>query len=256
MEEEISLEEFEKLGKKRRTPRSNRMKDRVNSLTESREVFFGYVTSSYEGRDIDFPNSSYYFHKRVLEMIRTNDYDDLFKNELFLEFVYAVLASWGLDRMDGGARLVEFDDFRKSVRANLALLKELSKVKLHELSEEEKEQVKGKLSTLFEKLNVMLSERKLVGISKALHHLLPDLVPPIDKRYTLKFFYGKPGKRYLPDIKPKKEKGRFLEMFDYFYIICKKLELTEEDLNKERKWDTSIPKLIDNAIIGFVRQRL
>ena len=27
--------------------------------------------------------------------------------------------------------------------------------------------------------------------SKVLHHVLPDLVPPIDRQYTFKFFYGR-----------------------------------------------------------------
>lgn len=64
--------------------------------------------------------------------------------------------------------------------------------------------------------------------------------------YTLKFFYGK--KEYSPG----NELEKFEVIFDAFYTICKKLNLTDVDLKKERKWDTSVPKLIDNTIIGYV----
>ncbi|MEM3870956.1 MAG: hypothetical protein QXE05_00100 [Nitrososphaeria archaeon] len=221
------------------------MLERIDSLIKSKEVFKEYIKKYYD-RKIDFPHSSCYFHKKVLNMIRESEYDRLFNDDLFLEFIYATLSAWGLDRMDGGARLVEFNDFKKSVLDNLNLLKELSLIKLNELSDEKKEEVKKRLAILFEKLKVMETKSKLVGVSKALHHLLPDLVPPIDRKYTLNFFYER---KFNPQIKGN-EKEIFLEIFDYYHLICKKL--CEKDL--EREWDTSIPKLIDNAIIGFVSE--
>lgn len=77
-------------------------------LTESKEKFEYYVNSLY-GRKMDFPKSSYHFHKRVLEFIHKHEE---FTNVYFLDLVYATLATWGLDRMDGKARLVDFEIFR------------------------------------------------------------------------------------------------------------------------------------------------
>ena len=211
-------------------------------LVKSKEIFYSFVEKHYE-RERDFPNSAYYFHKRVLEMIRTKDYDALFRDKLFLEFVYATLAAWGMDRMDGKARLVKFDVFEKSILNNLDAVKYLSKYKLNEMNDEEKEEVKGRLSILFENLKVM-ETIELVGVSKAMHHLLPDLVPPIDRKHVLEFFYGN------TNYNRKNQKEKFLEIFDKVYFMCKELDLKESDLRKE--WDTSIPKLIDNAIIGFI----
>jgi hypothetical protein len=36
----------------------------------------------------------------------------------------------------------------------------------------------------------MESRRRIVGVSKTIHFLLPDLVIPIDGAYTLPYFFG------------------------------------------------------------------
>lgn len=59
---------------------------------------------------------------------------------------------------------------------------------MHEIDETEKEEIKKDLRDVFLNLKVMESNARLVGNSKALHHLLPELVPPVDRQYTVKFF--------------------------------------------------------------------
>jgi len=216
----------------------------VLTLTKNRETFLSYVKKFYS-REQDFPNSSSYFHKRVIEMIKTSEnYNDLLNEKIFLEFVYATLSTWGLDRMDGTARLVKFDVLRKSILDKSSLLADLAGYKIESLNEVEKQDIEKKLLILFDELRIMIREAKLVGVSKALHHLLPDLVMPIDRRYTLNFFYG------ATDYNGGNQKEKFLEIFNEFHVISKKLNLESKDLTGQ--WDTSIPKLIDNAIIGFI----
>lgn len=160
--------------------------------------------------------------------------------------LYAVLATWGMDNIRGGPKLVEFQDFKSSIKENSSRIEELEQFRLCDLDESKKEEVKSKLVILFKNLNVMETGLRLVGVSKTLHHLLPDLVPPIDKTYTLKFFYGN------TEYNKSNEVQKFEEIFDGFYTICRNLNLTDAGLKKGKKWDTSIPKLIDNAIIGYV----
>jgi len=212
-------------------------------LSESRESFHRYAYLYYE-RETDFPRSSYHFHRRVIDAIRQQPYENLLKSVHFLDCVYAVLATWGMDRMDRSASLVDFDAFAQSVTNNATALLELSKLKLHLLAPNAQEVVKTDLARLYENLQVMNTRARLVGLSKAMHHLLPDLVPPIDRKHTLTFFYGR---KYYPE----KEGGQmFLDIFDVFYRICRRLDLSQSDLRG--RWDTSVPKMIDNAIIGFV----
>lgn len=221
----------------------NLKKGNIKALSKNRKVFSSYIRKFYD-RKSDFPNSSFYFHNRVMEMVRkTKNYGHLVNNNVFLEFVYATLSTWGMDRLDGGARLVKFEVFKKSVRENSPLLKDLSNYKINRLSDIKKQEAKRKLSLLFDRLKVMKG-KKLVGVSKALHHLLPDLVPPVDGTYTLSFFYGN---YYYTDGN---QKEKFLEIFEEYCNIARKLVLKKTDL--KHKWDTSIPKLLDNAVIGFI----
>ena len=96
---------------------------------------------------------------------------------------------------------------------------------------------------------------RFVANSKVMHFLLPDFIPPMDKGHILYFFYGwksKNGKgrdiKRYPNMKNKEEEY-FWEILKLFQFIANKLELTDTDLRN--KWDTSIPKIIDNAIIGY-----
>jgi hypothetical protein len=47
-----------------------------------------------------------------------------------------------------------------------------------------------KLWDIVAHLKVSTSETQIVAGSKALHHALPDLVPPIDRQCTFRFFIG------------------------------------------------------------------
>lgn len=220
-------------------------KDRIDDLCKSKENFEKYVTAHYE-RHLDFPKSSKFFHRKVIEMIRTEKLADLLHNELFAERIYAALSTWGMDRMDGSARMVDPDKFKDSIQRSSDLILELEGFKLCSLDEATKPEVSDKLSKLFSSISVMESASRLVGTSKTLHHVLPDLVPPIDRAYTLTFVYN------VKDVPKSSETKKFLEVFDIFHYICTRLDLTNDDLKKERGWDTSVPKLIDNAIIGYV----
>lgn len=198
-----------------------------------------------------FPNSSYHFHARTVGLIRTRPYSALLSDDVFLEMVYATLATWGLDRMGVGKRLNGFDAFKATIqkKENVDILVDLSGTKLQELSDEESGPVEERLGALYDGLaDVMLTSSKLVGVSKTMHHLLPDLVPPMDRAYTLNFFYQR---RYLatPPIQGN-EKAKFIQMIGQFRAIARKRHLTKTSLT--RRWDTSVPKLVDNAIIGFV----
>ncbi len=224
--------------------------ERLTQIVRSRNIFASYVDGFYQG-DI-FAGPSVFFHRRVIQMIRdSGNYNKLLTNELFLERIYATLVSWGMHRMGPrGAKMRDFESIRQSIDSNRMHLEALATFKLHELDDAGKEHVKDRLLRVFDNLRVMKSRSQLVGSSKTLHHLLPDLVPPIDREYTVRFFYGTP--RSKPSIGPEGEAEVFLEIFDGFHHVCRNLGLTEADYLDGRYFNTSIPKLIDNAIVGFV----
>jgi len=103
------------------------------------------------------------------------------------------------------------------------------------------------LEKLFGNIKVMKSTSKIVGTSKTLHFLLPRLVMPIDRTYTLNFLYG--NNKY--DSTLNMEIDTFKEVFGKFRDIAMKLSLSKDDVDNQG-WNTTVPKLINNAIIGYM----
>lgn len=217
--------------------------ENIQSLTESKEKFLDYA----KGIEEKFNGPSAYFYQQVINEIRKNsDYSSLFNNFSFIEHLYATLASWGMHRMDKNTRMVEFQDFKNSIAENKGRFTKLSHEKIRTAS---LERLKEDILTLFNSLRVMrrTESPKFVANSKIMHFLLPDLIPPMDKGNVYYFFYSQKGKKYPPQIKNENE--IFWEILLRFQEIANKLDLSQKDLKNQ--WDTSIPKIIDNAIIGF-----
>ena len=96
-------------------------------------------------------------------------------------------------------------------------------------------------------LTVSKAESLIVANSKALHHVLPHLMPPIDHEYTLKFFYNRKNLSINED-------EAFLEMYVEFHRIA--VENSQEIASRiGKRWHTSESKVIDNAIVGYMRKR-
>jgi len=99
----------------------------------------------------------------------------------------------------------------------------------------------------------MASSASLVGNSKVMAHLLPDLIPPVDREYTLKFLFGNGQFKNGVEVEWKKL-VQILEGFFYpavqFPLFQSKAEswLVQND---RFKWDTSYLKILDNLVIGF-----
>jgi|GEM_PF-1411855 len=227
--------------------------NRIESISKNIDAFNGYLENYYLNEAFFGP--SVYFYRKIIEMVRkSTDFEMLINDERFIEYIYATLASWGMHRMGpGSSKMEDYDKFKNSILSNKSIIIEISDFKLCDLNQDKKESIRGKLKYLFNNLEVMRSESKLVGNSKVIHYLLPDLCPPIDREYILRFLYGNLNSKNSPSFKKDEETELFLEIFDYFLEICKRLNLKLENYNLEKAFNTSVPKIIDNAIIGFVK---
>lgn len=216
----------------------------IDILTKSRKIFFHFIdecNKNYRsGHDLKLYRKIIKLHEE------TNDINSLLNNKEFHKLIYETLKKWNMNQK--GAKLTTFDNFSNSIIDYSQQLKELYKHKLHSLNEQLKFEVLRLLKKIFTKLDVMRSKRRIVGGSKTLHFLLPDLVMPIDSKYTMTYFYG--YNKYSD--KPEKEFEDFKDIFIRTCRIVKKLNLNENDVKGEG-WNTSVPKVIDNAVIGFNR---
>ena len=217
----------------------------IDIITKSRDIFFYFVdvcNQEYRfGHDLNFYREIINVHRNVQDIIK------LIKNDDFCRNLYRTLEAWDMDKR--GARLNEYDILKESILQHGPYLIDLYKNKLDSISSlEDKngQKIIRDLEFVFCHLEVMKSKRRIVGVSKAMHFLLPDLVMPIDSTYTMPYFYG--TNKY--NEKVEKEFQTYLDIFTKAHQITKKLKLSANDADG-KEWNTSVPKLIDNAIIGF-----
>ena len=79
----------------------------------------------------------------------------------------------------------EFDEFHASRRLILPITLQLRDKEPSTLTESDWES----LRKVFCGIRCMASGTSLVGNSKVMAHLLPQLIPPVDREYTLKFLF-------------------------------------------------------------------
>jgi hypothetical protein len=193
-----------------------------------------------------FGGPSLYFHRRTISRTRTLSLEDLLNDDLFYDYLYATLASWGLHRMGKTkTKLVDFSSFRKSILSQKSIFIDLSAFKLSQLNGDS--HVQEKLKTLLMNLKIGVGEKRIVYNSKTVHHILPDLLPPIDRQYTLLFFFG--------NTNPAGEEMHlFDQIFPHFAKVAneKRPIITQIVSQSIDSFHSSESKVVDNAIVGYV----
>ncbi|MCK4828690.1 hypothetical protein KA005_73850, partial [bacterium] len=192
-----------------------------------------------------FKGPSLYFHRRSLEARRTE------KFETFLEYIYATLASWGMHRMGkGGSKMQSFEVFIESIMSVESLIDEAESFDFRNIQSIDW----FLLEKIFRNISVMASGTSLVGNSKVMAHLLPNIVPPIDRQHTLLYLYGKTNIKNDLDHEWKLMKEIIRDFF--VPIACNKAFLKKTiawiDDQLSFPWDTSVFKLIDNLVISVM----
>jgi hypothetical protein len=195
-----------------------------------------------------FGGPSLYFHFQCASLYHGVPVVTKIIDDRFLEYVYATLGGWGMHRAGNSpTKLVDFDTFRASIASHAELLESLDGVELASLAGEDAGARVPELFELVDNLEVSASRARLVANTKVLHHVLPRLVVPVDRRYTLAFF-GLPTD--LPSTNPASATLRVL--LPVFARVAEAVGPTVGRLValSQTNWHTSTTKVIDNAIIG------
>jgi hypothetical protein len=214
-----------------------------------------YFSGSYELFE-KFGGPCSYFHEKCLRAG-----GDKFLSERHIEMLYATLTAWGMHRMGKGmTKLTEWQKFSGSIRDQGREFKQFQSCSLLKMSETEYSNAVLQLKPYYQKLKLSASKATIVVNSKALHHLFPDFIPPIDRQYTVRFFKQKPEqwlykkKKFRTVVLPPEPE----EQFEWFHRICvgiKRLAdrvdpaLIEDEFHLH---DVMAPKALDNAIVNYV----
>ena len=192
-----------------------------------------------------FGGPSLYFHVQSLNAARERQFDR------FCECAYAMLASWGMHRMGPrGSKMREFADFYSSMQQVWPLASQLQGKEPPELAESDWECLRN----IFCGIRCMATGTSLVGNSKVLAHLLPNLVPPVDREYTLNFLFG--NRQITNDLDGEWRMLRQVLQGFFHPVAADELFRTRSGewlARRDRfRWDTSRLKILDNVLIGTV----
>lgn len=162
----------------------------------------------------------------------------------FADAVRYVLAEWGIGTR--GAQLVPPAAFRTEMAKLAPKLAELEGAQIDDTGLDAQKAA----STVWDVISSMCLvaknsqpvKNRLVSGSKALHHVLPTLVFPIDREYTQTFFgWHNPEFQYNP-------RDCFILIFVTLADLATRVHTAQfvGDL-----WMSSSTKILDNAIVGF-----
>ena len=149
----------------------------------------------------------------------------------FLSLLYETLNAWGIGQR--GSKLPPFSEVGGAVGACASAIPDLDGMVLED-STLDVDGVAQKTWNLIESFDIVANETKLVPCTKALHHLLPDLIVPMHREFTRTFFgWNVPEFQY-------KQKKIFHHAFRPSRFV-----------GSGRR--TSSTKVIDNALVAFCR---
>ena len=160
-------------------------------------------------------------------------------SEVFLGSLYNTLKAWGIGVR--GSHLVPQNEFVAALRIHEAEITALDGKQIDDPALRATEVTRA-LWTLIANLGIVDNDAPLVAGSKALHHVLPDLVSPIDRQYTRPFFGW-----YSNQFQYSQERA-FAEIFATFWRIAVRVQ---PERLVASGWRTSKAKILDNAVVAF-----
>lgn len=222
--------------------RSELVQDKCTILIQNLGGGSGYYARSFNVAKL-FGEPAVYFHQKALEW-QQND----FLGDRHLEYIYATLLAWGMQRPGTrGATMPAFNDFKKSI---LAVAKQLQKWKCLRVETIDCLTFSKMLPELtdvcFSIEATTSTNTRIVSGSKTLAHILPNLVCPIDRKYTKPFFQARLG-----SIAEEREFfGEVMKTMWHFYHNPQVLTIIHAPLPHTPFFE-SYPKIFDNLVITY-----
>ncbi len=162
-------------------------------------------------------------------------------DEQFQRALYKTLRAWGIGSR--GSRLKPFDEFAAILSRQTQAIAQFETMILDDRQLDIGATINA-LWTLMSHLPIVQNAALLVPVTKALHHVLPELVVPMDREYT-QMFFGWQNPRFQYG-----QRECFAEAFEAFVQIACAVNPSQY-LNSG--WNSSRTKVIDNALVGLLQ---
>lgn len=205
---------------------------RVNGLINE----FDRYVELYD-REVPFRRAGQFeYHKATITSRRSAPNIAAAIGSEFTESLWNTLRAWGIGVRS--SRLVGVETFRTELARWTEPLASLEELKLADSNDA----TRDKVWQLIQEIDIVDNKARLVALTKTLHHLLPDLVVPIDRAYTGAFFGWQPAQFQFDQRK----------IFEIAWAAFKSVaQATDPERFVGDRWRTSSTKIIDNAVVGF-----
>lgn len=225
---------------------SKLLQNKCNILIQNLGGKNGYYAKSLNVAKL-FGEPAVYFHQKALEWQQKN-----FLGDRHLEYIYATLTAWGMQRPGTrGATMPAFNDFKNSILAEKVKtrLLEWKDLRIETIDCVTFNDILSDLADVcFSIEATTCANTKIVSGSKTLAHILPNLVCPIDRKYTQPFFCAHLGSMA-------QEREFFEEVMKtmwHFYQDLQVLKTIHAPLPNTPFFE-SYPKIFDNLVIAYGR---
>lgn len=219
------------------TKRETNLHLHVNDLIEN----FGRYLDVYSSNPPFQKYGQFEYHENAIRYrIRCGSAIEALDDYSFVNYLYKTLKAWGIGVR--GSVLLTFPEFKQELHSKIIQISNLDGLRIDNPNVNVKTLAEA-LWQLIDSLKIVQNNAKLVACTKTLHHILPNLVVPIDREYTRKFF-GWYGNEFQYN------QQKFLSLaIDNFSKIARQ---TNPEQYVGFGWNTSLSKVIDNAIVGFM----
>lgn len=189
-------------------------------------------------------------HESLIERMKTrfSTPSEAADNEVFLTDLYDILTAWYGNR---SWRLIDFGGFKIAVKHAAVQLDCLMDLRVENVSPTHVGHITDTLWRVIQTLSITRGKAKIVSGTKTIHHLIPDLIPPMDVRYTGRFFW-----KHHEIAQVKRQQSVFRLIFRAFIGLSQCISTNSEFMAcVGTRFHISLPKALDNAIIGFVDRK-
>jgi hypothetical protein len=222
--------------------RKDLIETRVAKLIQD---FGGYV-QAYDDI-VPFTGEQLTAHRRTVELRRqAGSVNAAIGSTEFIASLERTLQAWGIGRR--ASRLVSSAEFAAALRRTAPRLAPMESLAID--AEDLPQDIASQLWPIIDSLGVITNKAKIVAGTKTLHHLLPNLMPPMDRAWTGKFF-----RFHLPEWQdPSSQRRIFGVAFNHIAGVARSARPAQYVTGEG--WRTSRTKILDNALIGFCKAEL
>jgi len=207
---------------------------------------FGRYVEAYD-QQVSFTGKQLTAHQQTVALRRQlGSVRAAASDAAFTASLMRTLFAWKVGRR--ASRLVAEDQFAAALRTAVPRLEEFEALTID--SPDLPADIADRLWLLINTLGVVENQAKLVAGTKTLHHLLPELVVPMDREYTGKFF-----QLHLPEWQdPASQRRIFGIVYNQYVNVARRVH--PQQYVTGQGWRTGRTKILDNALIGFCKLEL